>query len=126
MNFKIKYKGLIENGQLIMQDERSFAHHLQRLEGKIVDVIVKKFIPYKERTNKENRYFHGPVLDILSDHTGYTPEEMKGILKWIFKVPSTSGLSTVEMEKFLTQIRQWASIELNCYIPLPDEAPLEY
>lgn len=79
---------------------------------------------YKDRSRNENSYFHGVVLPILSQHLGYTPQEMKGIVKFHFGVKSTSMLTTVEFEKFMSDIRMWASDPdgcINCYIPLPNE-----
>lgn len=34
---------------------------------------------------------------------------------------STTELSTIEFEKYLEDIRRWASMKLSCYIPLPNE-----
>ncbi len=94
----------------------------------------------KQRSNLENRYYWGVVIDIIADHTGFSPDEIHEILKhkflrkqvWLSKeggvaegfdiTKSTAELSTVEFEKYLSEIRQWASMELGCYIPLPNEA----
>jgi hypothetical protein len=82
---------------------------------------IKKKLPEKHRSNPQNRYFHGVVLPLLSDHTGYTDEEMKGILKYKFRVKHTSSLDTKGFEEFCSQIRQWASRDLGCWIPEPNE-----
>lgn len=40
------------------------------------------------------------------------------------KVPtlrSTTDLTTIEMEEYLSKIRTWASMTLSCYIPEPNE-----
>jgi hypothetical protein len=89
----------------------------------------------KTRSSNENRYFHGVVLELLSDFTGHTTEELKLYLKrkfgWIetkqvmgmtVEVPmSTADMNTADFEKFMGQIRMWASAELNCYVPEPNE-----
>ncbi len=92
----------------------------------------------KIRSNNQNRYLHGYIIPEISNHTGYTPEETKDIIKskflksWkIIKtkkgekefeyIKSTSDLDTKQMEKFLTEIREWASIELGIYLMLPNE-----
>ena len=85
------------------------------------------FIPPKKernRSNAENAYFHGCVLPILATHTGYSADEMKAVLKWKFKIINTSSLSTIEFEKFMSDVRQWASAELSVYIPLPKETEI--
>ena len=74
-----------------------------------------------DRSDPQNRYFHGVVLPVLAEYTGYTQEEMKAVVKWKFKVKSTAGLNPVEFEKFMSDVRQWSSAELSCYIPNPNE-----
>ena len=82
---------------------------------------IKKKLTDKQRSSPQNRYFHGVVLPILADHTGYTDDEMKAICKWKFKIKSTSELSTAEFEQFCSNIRQWASLELSAWVPEPNE-----
>ena len=92
----------------------------------------------KGRTNKQNRYYWGVIVKIISDHTGFTPDEVHDILKdqflskyktWddkIFRVhQSTTQQSTAQAEKYYSEIREWASLELKCYIPLPHESEIE-
>lgn len=97
-------------------------------------LTIKKRV--KQRSLNENSYYHGVIVKILSDHTGYTPKEMHECLKLKFlseedartglvRLRSTSDLSTVEFEQFCVDIRQWSSLELGCYIPLPNE-PIDY
>lgn len=73
------------------------------------------------RSNPQNSYLHGVILPILAFNTGYTNEEMKAVLKWKFKIKSTSALTTAEFEKFMSDVRMWASAELGAYIPAPNE-----
>ncbi|HEY9874610.1 MAG TPA: hypothetical protein V6D12_14315 [Candidatus Obscuribacterales bacterium] len=92
----------------------------------------------KQRSNSQNRYYWGVIVEILSEHTGFTREEMHEILKHKFlktfgimntnngpqefeRTKSTTELSTKEMEEFLSQVRVWASAELGCWIPEPNE-----
>lgn len=95
----------------------------------------------KERSTSQNKYYFGVVLKILSEYTGFTSDEMHEIIKHNFlktikiidtkdgykefeSSKSTRNLSTVEFENLMTDIRQWASIDLACYIPEPNEAPI--
>lgn len=83
------------------------------------------------RSTPQNRYYFGVVIDILSNHIGFTPDEMHEILKHKFLrhkeqkgyvIPqSTTSLSTIEFENYLTQIREWAVIDLGVLIPEPNE-----
>lgn len=94
----------------------------------------------KDRSNQQNRYYWGVVLKALGDHTGYTPDEIHEFLKQNFLhrnyirivtkkgtplkaniVRSTTDLTTTEFEDFMTKVRQWASLELSCWIPEPNE-----
>jgi len=78
------------------------------------------------------------VIERLSLHIGYTRDEMHEILKHKFlktwkTLPtkegaeeieitrSTTDLNTQEFESFMTDVREWASIHLGCWIPEPNE-----
>ena len=69
------------------------------------------------------------------------PDKVIAVLKWIEKtfgvdisftrkqeklqiIGSTTKLSTKEMEEYLSQIRVWASSDLNIYLPEPNEVQL--
>jgi len=82
------------------------------------------------RSVQQNNYYWGVVCDILSKETGYTPEEIHQILGEKFLsyeknemrfVKSTTKLKTNEFEEYMEECRRFASIELSCYIPLPNE-----
>lgn len=93
----------------------------------------------KNRSNDQNSYYHGVVIKLLSEHTGYDEDDMHEILKSLFlsdrerlmwdkrkkvtRVKSTSTLTTVEFEQYLDKVRKWAAAELGVYIPLPNEPP---
>ncbi len=93
----------------------------------------------KERSGNQNRYYWGCVIQILSEDTGYTKDEMHEIIKHKFllihsiletkqgrKVAvefsrSTTELDTKEFENLMSEIREWASMELGIYIQNPGE-----
>src|SRR3990167_8871295 len=114
MAIKLKFKGVVSKGKFTAEDPVAFAVRLQRLEGRKVEVTMNLWREFKLRSLSENSYFHGVVLPILSELTGYTDGEMKAVLKWMFKVKESSGLSTIEFEDFLSKVRAWASSELGC------------
>lgn len=71
-------------------------------------------------------------MAILAEHTGYTRDELHEALKWRFlrledadhplpTVKSTTELTTAQFEEYLEQVRTFGSVELGCYIPLPNE-----
>src|SRR5665213_2364304 len=89
----------------------------------------------KGRSNPQNKYYWGVVVQILSDEIGYTKSEIHEMLKYKFltsmesikntrtgisylipKEKSTTQLDTKEFEEFMTQVREFASMALNIYI----------
>ncbi len=137
-----KFIAAVEQGQLIFENNIKYQEYLRSLEGQKVEVVVKKWSEKNQRSIQQNRYYFGVVLKLLSDHTGHTVDELHEILKSIFLkkrieletktgiIPqtiynSTTDLDTVKMEEYLTNIRQWASITLGVYLPLPNEVDYE-
>ncbi len=118
----------VRKGKLFLDNEQQFRDYLFSLNDKRTEVIVR--LPRKDRSNSQNRYMWGVVYELLSETTGFTPEEIHDAMRMLFlldrdrKIPtlkSTTSLTTVEIELYLTKIREFASRELNCYIPLPNE-----
>lgn len=98
----------------------------------------------KSRSNPQNRYYWGCVIQTLSDELGYTKDEVHAMLKHKFltsmdsiknertgisylipKEKSTTVLDTKEWEEFMSQVREFASMALNIYIQEPNEQPPE-
>lgn len=93
----------------------------------------------KNRSNQQNRYYFGVCVYLLSEHLGYSREEVHEILKhkflrqtlWISKkggvqemsiiTKSTTELTTKQFEEYLSEIRMWASAELGVCLPEPNE-----
>ena len=118
----------ILKGKLVFNNYEGFINYIQTLEGKSVDVVIR--LPKKDRSNEQNRYYWGVVIRLLSEHLGYTDDEMHDALKMMFlkdnsrDIPtlrSTTELTTVEFEKYLEEVRMWAANMLGFYIPLPNE-----
>lgn len=135
MNLKPIFYGYVTNGKLVFDDVDTVRKHLSNLVGRVT-VTIQRF--FNLRSNQENAYYWGVVIKILSDEMGLTPDEVHEGLKlkflkigrqftkndkvYLFEiVRSTTVMSTVEFENYLTMVRAWASLELNVYIPLPNE-----
>ena len=129
-----------KNGRLFITEMENLQAYLSSLPED-VEMIVRAKTKQRLRSDNQNRYFHGPLLDALVEHfneLGYTREEVKDIIKYKFlketkvlnhpdgtveeieHIKQTSALSTVEFESFLSSVRMWAS-ELGCWIPEPNE-----
>lgn len=106
----------------------------QLKEGTQVYVTIRKIEKKQIRSIVQNNYYHGVVIKILSEFTGYEPEEMHEALKIKFLtyenvkgLPvtlSTTQLKTHEFEEFLKRVRRWAAIDLGVYIPQPNEVDI--
>ena len=77
------------------------------------------------RSEKQNNYYFGVVVDMLSNETGNELEETHELLKLRFLKPmgkkSTTELTTVEFNAFIERIQRWSAQELGCVIPDPNE-----
>lgn len=88
----------------------------------------------KKRSNNENSYYWGVVIDAIATETGNEPETIHQALKIKFLLnrmqcngmliattKSTTELTTIEFEAYLDKVRLWASEFLHIEIPLPNE-----
>jgi len=86
------------------------------------------------RSEQQNRYYWGVVVDLLAVNTGYTPDEMHEALKFKFlrvrreKLPdtvrSTARLTKDEFCEYIEGIQRWAAVEMGVVIPDPDSVML--
>lgn len=117
------------DGRLTFDDAVAFARVRGLLRGQPVQVLIEP--KRKPRSLAENGYYWGVVIPLLCEWSGYMSDEMHDALKEKFlgrydekngltRMASTSSLSTVEFEKYMSDIRQWAS-EQGVFIPLPNE-----
>lgn len=66
--------GIIKEGKVEVSSYKIFADDIAKCEGKEVEIVVLD--KYKIRSEKQNRYYWGVVLKLISDHTGFEPEEV--------------------------------------------------
>jgi hypothetical protein len=133
------FKAGVQNGKLSILNKQSFLDYIKAFEGEHLILDVKKMT--SSRSLNQNAYYWGVVIEILSQHTGYTSEEMHEVLRsrflnttidFSFKNKneelkgsrSTSDLNTKEFETYLAEIRQWASRDLEVWIPEPNETEI--
>lgn len=114
-------------------DKKRFYGVLKNLKAVPYLIELKQY--RDNRSNKQNAYYWGVVIEILSAHTGFSKDEMHEVLRNKFlrkyKVlptgeeikitKSTAELNTVEFENYLESIRKFSDIELGVTIPLPNE-----
>lgn len=125
------FRAVIKDGSILYESPGHLSVWLKANPGPC-EIIFSP--PRYLRSRNQNAYYYGVVLDILSETTGYDKEEMHEILKMKFLsspkeigdesvtvTRSTASLKTDEMERFLSNVREWASRKLQTYIPLPNE-----
>ena len=126
--------GKFEDALVILRSKYESKHpDSVKLEGKRVSIEILEI--KSTRSVLQNRYYWGVVLKYFSDETGYSAEECHELMKLRFlkQVPlifngiayniagSTKKLNTKEFVDYLNNVRDFASQELNCYIPSPGE-----
>lgn len=124
------FTAISQNGQLQFNDTDRLQQFLLFNTGPMVVHVGKE---RRIRSNKQNRYAYGVCLQLLSEHTGHTTDELKQYLKkefgWVKVIQvggkavevlrSTSDMDTAEFEKFMSQIRMLGDT-LGVYIPEPN------
>jgi len=134
---KTIHEGEVKNGRFIPDDKTAFKCAFGCLEGKRVDVTVSRH--RKARSKNQNAYYWGVVLPMIQESGGYAlSEEAHEACKWALLKQrdrkaeycrSTATLSTVEMEEYLSRIRQLASeghFGDGVWIPEPNETEYNY
>ena len=124
--------GKVERGKLVLDYPEQLVVRLASLEGKRVEVIVRK--ETKTRTSQQNRYLFGVVYAIISDCTGYDPEQVHDAMKVKFAsqhldnglviTERTSKMTTERMTQYIDDIKRWAAEFLGLYIPDAGEITL--
>lgn len=90
-----------------------------------------------QRSNAQNRYYWGVVVNLLKDALwergyDYLPDEVHEAMKWKFlqrhedglelpTVRSTTRLTTTEFNDYIENIQRWAAEYLHLSIPDPQE-----
>lgn len=133
--------GIVRSGRLEVRQRQSFTAALKRLkDGEVSITIARK---RAARSTQQNRWYWGVIVEMLSEHTGFTPDEMHDVLKAKFlpkKLAVTDGngeikgefviggtttrLNKLEFGEFCEAVRRWAAEDLGLVIPDPDAGRL--
>ena len=132
----------VTGGKIRIHNRRGFDRTLAQFKDGIqVEVTVSRL--RATRSIQQNRYWWGCCVALVSEHTGYSPEEVHEMAKQMF-LPrkmavcngngeivgefvmggSTRGMTTIEFGEFMERFKRWAAETLDCFIPDPDEACL--
>ena len=126
--------GRVESGKLLLKNQQIFKEEIKTLNG---DIILTVSEGRGKRSLQQNKYYHSVVCGLISETTGYTPEEVHNFLKDKFlsnkhqmvigneerliEEATTTKLTTKEFKDYIEKIQRWASEELNVSIPDPNE-----
>jgi hypothetical protein len=77
-----KFRGKVQKGQFVPNYAKQRNAYLQGLEGEEVEEVITK--PQEPKTLSQLAYFHGVICPLASESSGYTKEEVKGLLKGQF------------------------------------------
>ena len=117
--------------KLLLSNNQYFVHGIQKMKPGKVRVTIERKVA--RRSNNQNAYFHGPVMDLLKETTGeVNPRVLKEYLKAQFGVrekvtingktveilKSTADYTKAEFVEFLMKISDFFQIVL----PNPEDA----
>lgn len=131
--------GTIRDGRVFLHNRKAFDSAVSGIrEGTEVELTVTRL--YATRSTRQNRWYWGVAVELLSEHTGYGPEEMHDLLKAKFLPKqlavlngngrivdsfvlggSTRLLNTVEFKDYCERIQRWAAEDLGVVIPDPEQ-----
>lgn len=139
VNTDVVASASVRNGRLLIRNRRLFDQQIAQFrEG--VEVEIEVTIRRSTRSHQQNRFYWGVVVHLMSEHTGYTPDEVHEFLKMKF-IPkrlaladgngeirdefviggSTRKMNTVQFGEYLEDCRRFAAETLDCVIPDPEE-----
>lgn len=131
-----KWRCTVKGGELSIDRPDVFAGWLRSQEGKPLELTVK---PQRDdKTGQQLRYFHGVICKLLSDHTGYTLPEMKGLLKGLFlttyitsrvgckEIPVVSSLADLTKREMTDFIEQCIVLAAKLSVVIPSPETIEY
>lgn len=130
--------GSIAGGKLEIRNRAGLSQALRGMKDGDVLITIERL--RATRSARQNAWYWGVIVQLLAEHTGYTPDEMHEVLKAKF-IPkrfavangngeirdelviggSTTTLNTVEFGEYCTAIQEWAAAELAVVIPDPED-----
>lgn len=133
--------GSVRHGRVQMRNRTAVMAQLARMKD---CELVITFTPRRAaRSDLQNRWYWGVIVELLSEHTGYTPDEIhevckakflpkrlavsdgNGEIKGEFVIGgTTTRLNKHEFGEYCEAIRRWAADDLGVVIPDPDEGAL--
>ena len=129
-----RFKCKLVKGQIVYERPDLFCAYVQGLKEGDLECTIQPW--RKEKSLQQLRYVHGCVFILCSQVSGYTVNEIKGLLKKqylteyvvskktgkeISIVKSLGDLTMAEMNQFIEECIIHAATEWSCVIPSSDE-----
>lgn len=128
--------GFVKAGKVQIRNRGVFEDGLASMKDGDVTVRVERL--RATRSVKQNAFYWGVLIEGLSEHTGYSADEMHEFLKAKF-IPkrlavlkgngeiceelvvggTTTKLDTIEFSDYCAAIQQWAAEELDLFLNDP-------
>ena len=89
----MKAFGTVKNGKLILNNERRFNDNLNIFEGEEIEIRIK--VRTNNRTTEQNSLYW-KWINIMSEETGFTKEEMHELIKYKFLIRTSINNNGVE------------------------------
>lgn len=125
-----KFFGRVDGGAIEIRDKSEFMQYLRRLEGKDVEIVVRRF--RGQRSLDANAFYWGAVVTTMADEFGYDKQEMHDVLAMRFlriadcpitqspRRKHTPECDTKEFAEYVDACIRLAA-EHGVYIPQPGE-----
>jgi hypothetical protein len=109
--------------------------YIERMDKEMICEVKKR---KNNRSLVQNNYYWF-ILTMLQDENGTDKDDFHIYFRSKFLLAtkeindeiveytkSTAALSTMEFEDYMTKIRTFATVELGCFLPLPNETNYDY
>lgn len=132
------FVGTVNKGKFTADNAGGFDIAFCTHEGKRVVVTVDRY--HQKRSNAQNKYWWAVPVALISEKTGYTPEQSHAAIVnelhyeiangkdgMALKIPlTTRNLTTVQFMDLIDKVQKWA-VEFfdGLYIPSPNESGYE-
>lgn len=124
------WRGNVENGKLTLREPEKFKQYTSSLRGEI-ELILRKW--RSRRSNSQNALYW-MYLNLISEQTGNTEEDLHEIFKKSFLIPKIIKYKgqEVEVPKSTTEldkgqfVEYLSKIEFETGIPVPDTDKIEF
>lgn len=137
MAYPVIASGVIQHGKLKVRNWASLQSVIAGLRDGEVELRIDR--KHATRSLNQNAWYWGCIVQLVSEHTGYSPDEIHEIYKAKFLPKrlavlngngdirgefviggTTTRLNTLEFGEYCESIRQWAAEELDVVIPDPE------